>query len=294
MLGVVKEPDVHRRRTASSKRLPRTWASATRFRGRTPVGVFLPDRTAREDNRARQCPTRYFSGGAGPRAAPRPCIELRFLYDGLPLRAPRNTLLQELPCLAKMAEKAGAEVIPMTYRHRRRAKRSEWAVEGPPPPRNWHLSRQGGGPIQPRHACGAGPQARGGLRSCCSRMRGQGKSFPKLSDKLGLADANQLGSRSSAPRTFTVLKGPRPHARRGRSPRRSIPTVRHPRRTCAITARAPMRWGLLQTLMTDGRTAPKGSDVSRGGGSSSSATPAGIRAARFRMAQRQATGVSGP
>lgn len=211
----------------------------------TPVGVFFgPDGTKAP---GRTVPDPYF-GGVGP--ARTGCIECGSCMTGCRYGA-KNTLLKNY---LGLAEKAGAEIIPMTT-VTSFSQRSDglWDVR---------TARTGLSPLRKRRTFTATHVvlAAGtfGTQKLLFKMRDAGK-LPKLSDKLGVLTRTNSESIVGAGR-FEVSKDL--DLTHGVAITSSI----HP---TADTHIEPVRYGkgsnamgLLQTLMTDG-AGPSGSDVPR-------------------------------
>ncbi len=211
----------------------------------TPVGVFFgPDGTKTP---GKTVPDPYF-GGAGPERTG--CIECGSCMTGCRYGA-KNTLLKNY---LGLAEKAGAEVIPMTtvagFEQRsdglwevRTVRTGSW------------LLRKRRKIIATHVVLSAGTW---GTQKLLFKMRDKGK-LPKLSDKLGVLTRTNSESIVGAGR-FEV--SPDLDLTHGVAITSSI----HP---TADTHVEPVRYGkgsnamgLLQTLMTDG-AGPQGSDVPR-------------------------------
>jgi cholesterol oxidase len=211
----------------------------------TPVGVFFgPDGTKTP---GRTVPDPYF-GGAGP--ARTGCIECGSCMTGCRYGA-KNTLLKNY---LGLAEKAGAEVIPMTT-----VTGFEQRSDG-----LWEVrtARTGLSPLRRRRTLTATylilAAGTFGTQKLLFKMRDAGK-LPKLSDKLGVLTRTNSESIVGAGR-FEVSKDL--DLTHGVAITSSI----HP---TADTHIEPVRYGkgsnamgLLQTLMTDG-AGPLGSDVPR-------------------------------
>ena len=211
----------------------------------TPVGVFFgPDGTKAP---GRTVPDPYF-GGAGP--ARTGCIECGSCMTGCRYGA-KNTLLKNY---LGLAEKAGAEIIPMTT-VTSFSQRSDglWEVR---------TARTGLSPLRRRRTMTATHVilAAGtfGTQKLLFKMRDAGK-LPKLSDKLGVLTRTNSESIVGAGR-FEVSKDL--DLTHGVAITSSI----HP---TSDTHVEPVRYGkgsnamgLLQTLMTDG-AGPQGTDVPR-------------------------------
>ncbi|MCV7299751.1 GMC family oxidoreductase [Mycobacterium barrassiae] len=211
----------------------------------TPVGVFFgPDGTKTP---GRTVPDPYF-GGAGPERTG--CIECGSCMTGCRYGA-KNTLLKNY---LGLAEKAGAEVIPMTT-----VTGFEQRSDG-----LWEVrtARTGLSPLRRRRTLTATylilAAGTFGTQRLLFKMRDAGK-LPKLSDKLGVLTRTNSESIVGAGR-FEVSKDL--DLTHGVAITSSI----HP---TADTHIEPVRYGkgsnamgLLQTLMTDG-AGPSGSDVPR-------------------------------
>jgi cholesterol oxidase len=210
----------------------------------TPVGVFFgPDG---EKTPGKTVPDPYF-GGAGP--ARTGCIECGSCMTGCRYGA-KNTLLKNY---LGLAERAGAEVIPMTT-VTGLEQRSDglWKVR---------TARTGLVPFKRRtYTASHVVLAAGtwGTQKLLFKMRDKGK-LPKLSDKLGVLTRTNSESIVGAGR-FSV--SPDLDLTHGVAITSSI----HPTSDTHIE---PVRYGkgsnamgLLQTLMTDG-AGPQGSDVPR-------------------------------
>ena len=211
----------------------------------TPVGVFFgPDGTKAP---GKTVPDPYF-GGAGP--ARTGCIECGSCMTGCRYGA-KNTLLKNY---LGLAEKAGAEIIPMTT-VTSFSQRSDglWDVR---------TARTGLSPLRRRRTLTATHVvlAAGtfGTQKLLFKMRDKGK-LPKLSDKLGVLTRTNSESIVGAGR-FEVSKDL--DLTHGVAITSSI----HP---TSDTHVEPVRYGkgsnamgLLQTLMTDG-AGPQGTDVPR-------------------------------
>jgi cholesterol oxidase len=211
----------------------------------TPVGVFFgPDGTKAP---GRTVPDPYF-GGAGP--ARTGCIECGSCMTGCRYGA-KNTLLKNY---LGLAEKAGAEIIPMTtvtgFQQR---SDGLWEVR---------TARTGLSPLRRRRKMTATHVilAAGtfGTQRLLFNMRDKGK-LPKLSEKLGVLTRTNSESIVGAGR-FEVSKDL--DLTHGVAITSSI----HP---TSDTHVEPVRYGkgsnamgLLQTLMTDG-AGPQGTDVPR-------------------------------
>ena len=215
MLGVVKNPtftDADRlmKEVAEDMGVGDTFVP-------TPVGVFFgPDG---EKTPGKTVPDPYF-GGAGP--ARTGCIECGSCMTGCRYGA-KNTLLKNY---LGLAEKAGAEVIPMTT-VTGLEQRSDglWKVR---------TTRTGLVPRKRRtYTASHVVLAAGtwGTQKLLFKMRDKGK-LPKLSDKLGVLTRTNSESIVGAA-TLQRLKGPRPHAR-CRDHLVDPSDLRHPRRTGAI------------------------------------------------------------
>jgi cholesterol oxidase len=243
MLGVVKNPtftDADRivKEVADDMGVGDTFVA-------TPVGVFFgPDGTKTP---GKTVPDPYF-GGAGP--ARTGCIECGSCMTGCRYGA-KNTLVKNY---LGLAEKAGAEVIPMTT-VTGFAQRSDglWDVR---------TARTGGWLRRKRRKITATHVvlAAGtfGTQKLLFKMRDKGK-LPKLSDKLGVLTRTNSESIVGAGR-FEV--SPDLDLTHGVAITSSI----HPTSDTHIE---PVRYGkgsnamgMLQTLMTDG-AGPQGTDVPR-------------------------------
>jgi cholesterol oxidase len=210
----------------------------------TPVGVFFGP--GGEKTPGKTVPDPYF-GGAGP--ARTGCIECGSCMTGCRYGA-KNTLLKNY---LGLAEKAGAEVIPMT------------TVSGfeQRPDGLWKVrtARTGLLPFKRRtYTASHVVLAAGtwGTQKLLFKMRDTGK-LPRLSDKLGVLTRTNSESIVGAA-TFTVSKDL--DLTHGVAITSSI----HP---TSDTHVEPVRYGkgsnamgLLQTLMTDG-AGPQGTDVPR-------------------------------
>ena len=211
----------------------------------TPVGVFFgPDGTKTP---GKTVPDPYF-GGAGPTRTG--CIECGSCMTGCRYGA-KNTLLKNY---LGLAEKAGAEVIPMTtvtgFEQRsdglwevRTARTGSWLLRKRRKITATHVVLAAG---------------TWGTQKLLFKMRDKGK-LPKLSDKLGVLTRTNSESIVGAGR-FEV--SPDLDLTHGVAITSSI----HP---TSDTHVEPVRYGkgsnamgLLQTLMTDG-AGPQGSDVPR-------------------------------
>ena len=211
----------------------------------TPVGVFFgPDGTKTP---GKTVPDPYF-GGAGP--ARTGCIECGSCMTGCRYGA-KNTLLKNY---LGLAEKAGAEVIPMTtvtgFQQR---SDGLWDVRTA---RTGLLSLRGRRTLTATHVILAAGTF--GTQKLLFKMRDTGK-LPKLSDKLGVLTRTNSESIVGAGR-FEVSKDL--DLTHGVAITSSI----HP---TADTHVEPVRYGkgsnamgLLQTLMTDG-AGPLGTDTPR-------------------------------
>jgi cholesterol oxidase len=242
MLGVVKNPtftDADRivKEVADDMGVGDTFVP-------TPVGVFFgPDG---KKTPGKTVPDPYF-GGAGP--ARTGCIECGSCMTGCRYGA-KNTLLKNY---LGLAERAGAEVIPMTT-----VTGFEQRSDG-----LWKVRTAGTG-LLPRkrrtYTASHVVLAAGtwGTQKLLFKMRDKGK-LPKLSDKLGVLTRTNSESIVGAA-TFTVSKDL--DLTHGVAITSSI----HP---TSDTHVEPVRYGkgsnamgLLQTLMTDG-AGPQGTDVPR-------------------------------
>ncbi len=243
MLGVVENPtftDADRvmKEVAADMGVEDTFVA-------TPVGVFFgPDGTKAP---GKTVPDPYF-GGAGP--ARTGCIECGSCMTGCRYGA-KNTLLKNY---LGLAEKAGAEIIPMTT-VTSFSQRSDglWDVR---------TARTGLSPLRRRRKLTATHVvlAAGtfGTQRLLFNMRDKGK-LPKLSEKLGVLTRTNSESIVGAGR-FEVSKDL--DLTHGVAITSSI----HP---TSDTHVEPVRYGkgsnamgLLQTLMTDG-AGPQGTDVPR-------------------------------
>jgi cholesterol oxidase len=242
MLGVVKNPtftDADRivKEVADDMGVGHTWVP-------TPVGVFFgPDG---EKAPGRTVPDPYF-GGAGPERTG--CIECGSCMTGCRYGA-KNTLVKNY---LGLAEKAGAEVLPMTtvtgFQQR---SDGMWEVR---------TARTGIGlPKRRKFTATHVVLAAGtfGTQKLLFKMRDKGK-LPKLSDKLGVLTRTNSESIVGA---ATLTVAPDLDLTHGVAITSSI----HP---TSDTHVEPVRYGkgsnamgLLQTLMTDG-TGPGGTDVPR-------------------------------
>jgi cholesterol oxidase len=242
MLGVVKNPtftDADRivKEVADEMGVGDTWVP-------TPVGVFFgPDGTKTP---GKTVPDPYF-GGVGP--ARTGCIECGSCMTGCRYGA-KNTLVKNY---LGLAEKAGAEVLPMTtvtgFQQR---SNGLWEVR---------TARTGIGLPKRRkftatHVVLAGGTF--GTQKLLFKMRDKGK-LPKLSDKLGVLTRTNSESIVGA---ATLKVSPDLDLTHGVAITSSI----HP---SSDTHVEPVRYGkgsnamgLLQTLMTDG-AGPGGTDVAR-------------------------------
>lgn len=242
MLGVVKNPtftDADRimKEVADDMGVGDTFVP-------TPVGVFFgPDG---EKTPGKTVPDPYF-GGAGP--ARTGCIECGSCMTGCRYGA-KNTLLKNY---LGLAERAGAEVIPMTtVTGFEQQSDGLWKVR---------TARTGLVPFKRRtYTASHVVLAAGtwGTQKLLFKMRDKGK-LPKLSDKLGVLTRTNSESIVGAGR-FSV--SPDLDLTHGVAITSSI----HPTSDTHIE---PVRYGkgsnamgLLQTLMTDG-AGPQGSDVPR-------------------------------
>ncbi|MDT5237291.1 MAG: cholesterol oxidase, partial [Mycobacterium sp.] len=242
MLGVVKNPtftDADRimKEVAEDMGVGDTFVP-------TPVGVFFgPDG---EKTPGKTVLDPYF-GGAGP--ARTGCIECGSCMTGCRYGA-KNTLLKNY---LGLAEKAGAEVIPMTtvtgFEQR---SDGVWEVRTT---RTGLLPRKRRTYTASHVVLAAGTW---GTQKLLFKMRDKGK-LPKLSDKLGMLTRTNSESIVGAA-TFTVSKDL--DLTHGVAITSSI----HP---TSDTHVEPVRYGkgsnamgMLQTLMTDG-AGPQGSDVPR-------------------------------
>ncbi|MBE1547669.1 cholesterol oxidase [Mycobacterium sp. OAS707] len=242
MLGVVKNPtftDADRvmKEVADDMGVGDTFVP-------TPVGVFFgPDG---EKVPGKTVPDPYF-GGAGP--ARTGCIECGSCMTGCRYGA-KNTLVKNY---LGLAERAGAEVIPMT---------TVTGIE-PQSDGSWKVrtARTGLLPLKRRtYTASHVVLAAGtwGTQKLLFKMRDKGK-LPKLSDRLGVLTRTNSESIVGAGR-FTVA--PDLDLTHGVAITSSI----HP---TSDTHVEPVRYGkgsnamgLLQTLMTDG-DGPQGTDVPR-------------------------------
>ncbi|MDT5162055.1 MAG: cholesterol oxidase [Mycobacterium sp.] len=242
MLGVVKNPtftDADRlmKEVAEDMGVGDTFVP-------TPVGVFFgPDG---EKTPGKTVPDPYF-GGAGP--ARTGCIECGSCMTGCRYGS-KNTLLKNY---LGLAEKAGAEVVPMTT-----VTGLEQRSDG-----LWKVRTARTGLLPGRRRTYTASHvvlAAGtwGTQKLLFKMRDKGK-LPKLSDKLGLLTRTNSESIVGAA-TFAVSKDL--DLTHGVAITSSI----HP---TSDTHVEPVRYGkgsnamgLLQTLMTDG-AGPQGSDVPR-------------------------------
>lgn len=242
MLGVVKNPtftDADRivKEVADDMGVGDTWVP-------TPVGVFFgPDGKKAP---GRTVPDPYF-GGAGPERTG--CIECGSCMTGCRYGA-KNTLVKNY---LGLAEKAGAEVHPMTtvtgFQQR---SDGMWEVR---------TARTGLGlPKRRKFTATHVVLAAGtfGTQKLLFKMRDKGK-LPKLSDKLGVLTRTNSESIVGA---ATLKVAPDLDLTHGVAITSSI----HP---TSDTHVEPVRYGkgsnamgLLQTLMTDG-TGPGGTDVPR-------------------------------
>ncbi len=242
MLGVVKNPtftDADRivKEVADDMGVGDTWVP-------TPVGVFFgPDGKKAP---GRTVPDPYF-GGAGPERTG--CIECGSCMTGCRYGA-KNTLVKNY---LGLAEKAGAEVLPMTtvtgFQER---SDGMWEVR---------TARTGIGlPKRRKFTATHVVLAAGtfGTQKLLFKMRDKGK-LPKLSDKLGVLTRTNSESIVGA---ATLTVAPDLDLTHGVAITSSI----HP---TSDTHVEPVRYGkgsnamgLLQTLMTDG-TGPGGTDVPR-------------------------------
>ena len=243
MLGVVKNPtftDADRivKEVADDMGVGDTFVP-------TPVGVFFgPDGTKTP---GKTVPDPYF-GGAGP--ARTGCIECGSCMTGCRYGA-KNTLVKNY---LGLAEKAGAEVIPMTtVKGFQQRSDGLWEVR---------TARTGSWVLRKRRKITATHVvlAAGtfGTQKLLFKMRDKGK-LPKLSDKLGVLTRTNSESIVGAGR-FEVSKDL--DLTHGVAITSSI----HPTSDTHIE---PVRYGkgsnamgLLQTLMTDG-AGPQGTDVAR-------------------------------
>ena len=195
MLGVVKNPtftDADRivKEVADEMGVGDTFVA-------TPVGVFFgPDG---EKTPGKTVPDPYF-GGAGP--ARTGCIECGSCMTGCRYGA-KNTLVKNY---LGLAEKAGAEVIPMTT-VTGFEQRSDglWKVRTA---RTGLLPRKRRTYTASHVVLAAGTW---GTQKLLFKMRDKGK-LPKLSDKLGVLTRTNSESIVGAGR-FDCLQRPRPHAR---------------------------------------------------------------------------------
>jgi cholesterol oxidase len=243
MLGVVKNPtftDADRivKEVADEMGVGDTWVP-------TPVGVFFgPDGTKTP---GKTVPDPYF-GGAGP--ARTGCIEVGECMTGCRHNA-KNTLVKNYLYLA---EKAGADVIPMTtvtgFEQRADGLWDVGAV------RTGRWVRRKRRTYTATHVVLAG--GTWGTQKLLFKMRDKGK-LPKLSDKLGVLTRTNSESIVGAGR-FEV--SPDLDLTHGVAITSSI----HP---TSDTHVEPVRYGkgsnamgMLQTLMTDG-AGPQGTDVPR-------------------------------
>jgi cholesterol oxidase len=242
MLGVVKNPtftDADRivKEVADDMGVGDTWVP-------TPVGVFFgPDGKKAP---GRTVPDPYF-GGAGPERTG--CIECGSCMTGCRYGA-KNTLVKNY---LGLAEKAGAEVLPMTtvtgFQQR---SDGMWEVR---------TARTGLGlPKRREFTATHVVLAAGtfGTQKLLFKMRDKGK-LPKLSEKLGVLTRTNSESIVGA---ATLTVAPDLDLTHGVAITSSI----HP---TSDTHVEPVRYGkgsnamgLLQTLMTDG-TGPGGTDVPR-------------------------------
>jgi cholesterol oxidase len=242
MLGVVKNPtftDADRivKEVADEMGVGDTFVP-------TPVGVFFgPDG---EKTPGKTVPDPYF-GGAGP--ARTGCIECGSCMTGCRYGA-KNTLLKNY---LGLAEKAGAEVIPMTtVTGFEQLPDGLWKVRTA---RTGLLPRKRRTYTASHVVLAAGTW---GTQKLLFKMRDKGK-LPRLSDKLGVLTRTNSESIVGAA-TFTVSKDL--DLTHGVAITSSI----HP---TSDTHVEPVRYGkgsnamgLLQTLMTDG-AGPQGTDVPR-------------------------------
>jgi cholesterol oxidase len=211
----------------------------------TPVGVFFgPDGTKTP---GRTVPDPYF-GGAGPERTG--CIECGSCMTGCRYGA-KNTLVKNY---LGLAEKAGAQVIPMT------------TVAGfsQRPDGLWEVRtvRTGSWLLRKRRTLTATnvvlAAGTWGTQKLLFKMRDAGK-LPKLSDKLGVLTRTNSESIVGAA-TFSVSKdldlthGVAITSSIHPSPDTHVEPVRYGKGSNAM--------GLLQTLMTDG-SGPLGTDVPR-------------------------------
>ena len=242
MLGVVKNPtftDADRivKEVADEMGVGDTWVP-------TPVGVFFgPDGKKAP---GRTVPDPYF-GGAGPERTG--CIECGSCMTGCRYGA-KNTLVKNY---LGLAEKAGAEVLPMTtvtgFQQR---SDGMWEVR---------TARTGLGLRQRRKFTATNVVLAAGTfgtQKLMFKMRDKGK-LPKLSDKLGVLTRTNSESIVGA---ATLTVAPDLDLTHGVAITSSI----HP---TSDTHVEPVRYGkgsnamgLLQTLMTDG-AGPGGTDVPR-------------------------------
>lgn len=242
MLGVVENPtftDADRivKEVADDMGVGHTWVP-------TPVGVFFgPDGKKAP---GRTVPDPYF-GGAGPERTG--CIECGSCMTGCRYGA-KNTLVKNY---LGLAEKAGAEVLPMTtvtgFQQR---SDNIWEVR---------TARTGLGlPKRRKFTATHVVLAAGtfGTQKLLFKMRDKGK-LPKLSDKLGVLTRTNSESIVGA---ATLKVAPGLDLTHGVAITSSI----HPTPDTHVEpvryGRGSNAMGLLQTLMTDG-TGPGGTDVPR-------------------------------
>jgi cholesterol oxidase len=242
MLGVVKNPtftDADRivKEVADEMGVGDTFVA-------TPVGVFFgPDN---EKTPGKTVPDPYF-GGAGP--ARTGCIECGSCMTGCRYGA-KNTLVKNY---LGLAERAGAEVIPMTtVTGFERGADGSWKVRTA---RTGLLPRRRRTYTASHVVVAAGTW---GTQKLLFKMRDTGK-LPKLSDKLGVLTRTNSESivgagRFEVSRDLDLTHGV------------AITSSIHPTSDTHIE---PVRYGkgsnamgLLQTLMTDG-AGPQGTDVPR-------------------------------
>ncbi len=211
----------------------------------TPVGVFFG--TDGQKTPGKTVPDPYF-GGVGP--ARTGCIECGECMTGCRHGA-KNTLVKNY---LGLAEKAGAQVIPMTtvtgFSQR---PDGTWEIETV---RTGRSARKGARTFTARHVILAA--GTWGTQKLLFTMRDTGR-LPKLSDKLGvltrtnsesIVGAGRMKARPDLDLTHGVAITSSIHP----TPDTHIEPCRYGKGSNAM--------GLLQTLMTDG-TGPGGSDVPR-------------------------------
>ena len=227
MLGVVDEPDLHRRRPHRQGGRRRHGRAATPSCP-TPVGVFFgPDGTKAP---GKTVPDPYF-GGAGPDAHRLP--GMRLLHDRLPLRRQEHAG-EELPRPRGIGW--GTSHSDDDGEGLRAALRR--AVGGRAPVRTGSWLRRDRRTFTATHVILAA--GTWGTQHLLFKMRDKGK-LPRLSERLGVLTRTNSESIVGAA-TAAGLAGS------GLDPRRrdhlvDPPDAGHPHRARAATARAPTRWG---------------------------------------------------